>query len=537
MKKQIITASLFFIVMSLAAQKKAPDNWQTLDPTANKVYGVGSEEAYKTLGTKTSKTVIVAVIDSGVDPNHEDLKNVIWTNAGEIPDNGIDDDKNGYIDDVHGWSFIGGKNGDIADEATELARIVHKGDKKYQNINEASLSGVDAEKFKEYKKLKAILKADIAEQEEQLKSISKFSSYLNSVKKQNNGVLNKDAFKNFTTTDETEKKINGRIKTIISLGLVKPEELESQITEGKKQLESMLRSNTMNADSIRQSIVGDDINNPNERYYGNNHIQGPDALHGTHVAGIIAAMRDNSLGIKGIANNVKIMIIRAVPNGDERDKDIANAIRYAVDNGAMVINMSFGKYYSPDKKVIDEAVLYAKSKDVLLIHAAGNESKDNDVELSFPNRELLSGEIASNWIQVGASYYKKESTIIGSFSNYGKKKVDLFAPGVDVYSTIPDNKYISESGTSMASPSTAGVAALIRSYFPELKAEEVRAVLMKTVVPYKGKVAVPGLTKPKGLRKKKTKAVKKPVADICISGGFVNANNAVKELMGLNKKK
>jgi subtilisin family serine protease len=192
--------------------------------------------------------------------------------------------------------------------------------------------------------------------------------------------------------------------------------------------------------------------------------------------------------------------------------------------------MSFGKYYSPDKKLVDDAVKYAESKDVLLIHAAGNESKDNDVELSFPNREFLSGGIATNWIQVGASGYKKGSEIIGDFSNYGLKKVDLFAPGVDVYATVPDNKYESLSGTSMASPSTAGVAAIIREYFPELKASEVREILMKTVTPYSGKVNVPGLMKPKGLRKK-MKPVKKKVTEICISGGFVNVNNAVIELM------
>ena len=536
MKKHLILASLFFAT-SLFAQKKQPANWQTLDPNADNVYGVGSEEAYKTLGTKTSKTVIVAVIDSGVDPNHEDLKSVIWTNPGEIPDNGIDDDHNGYIDDVHGWSFIGGKNGDIGDEATELARLVHKGNKKYVNVDESKMTETELKDYKEYKKMKDVFDTEQQNQERQLQGISMVSDYLNNVKKGNNGILDKEAFKKYTPSNDMEKDLNKRITIAVSLGLVKPAEIEEQIAEAKKQIGGMLNNNKMNADSIRQYIVGDDINNPNERFYGNNHYQGPDALHGTHVSGIIAAIRNNNIGIQGIANNVKIMIVRAVPNGDERDKDIANAIRYAVDNGATVINMSFGKYYSPDKKLVDDAVKYAESKDVLLIHAAGNESKDNDVELSFPNRELLSGEVVTNWIQVGASSYKKGADIIGSFSNYGQHKVDLFAPGVDIYSTIPDNKYVSESGTSMASPSTAGVAAMIRSYFPELKAAEVRDVLMKTVVPMNKKVNVPGLRKKKLFRKNKTKPVKKKVSEICISGGFVNANNAVKELMGLNKKK
>jgi len=533
--KNLLLLICFLITASVFAQKKNPENWQTLDPKKDKVYGVGSEEAYKTLATSTSKkmikTTIVAVIDSGVDPNHEDLKDVIWLNEGEIPDNGIDDDKNGYIDDVNGWSFLGGKNGDINYEATELARIVQKGKKKYQNLtDESKLSGDELKEYQEYKKLNEKFTNELINQEKQLESIKAVEAYLQKVKTQNNGVLNKEAFKNYKPEGEMETQLNKAIIPAISLGLVKPEEIEAQVKDGIDHFEPMVKYSKLDSDSLRTFMVGDDVNNSSEKYYGNNHVQGPDARHGTHVAGIIAASRGNKLGIEGIANNVKIMILRAVPNGDERDKDVANAIYYAVDNGATVINMSFGKYYSPDKKLVDAAVKYAQSKDVLLIHAAGNESKDNDVELSFPNREFLEGGIASNWIQVGASAYKKGETIIGSFSNYGQTKVDLFAPGVDVYATVPGSKYESLSGTSMASPSTAGVAAILRSYFPELKAEEVKAVMMKTVVPYSGKVNVPGLKKPKGLRKK-MKPVKRKVSELCISGGFVNVNNAVIELM------
>ena len=529
MKQLFIFAGIFFSSITFA-QKKNPNFWQTLDPKKDKIYGVGSEEAYKTLGSKASKTVIVAVIDSGVDPNHEDLKEVIWKNEKEIPDNGIDDDKNGYIDDINGWSFLGGKNGDIDNEASELTRIVQKGNKIFKDVTDASsLNAEDLKAFEEYKKLKDEFAAELKSNERQLEGIQMFEAYLEKVKKQNNGLLNKEAFKNYKPENEGEKELSKNLKRAFALGL-KEDYLQDQLKEGKEHFEPIVMLSKLDADSIRTFIVGDDVNNPNEKYYGNNHVQGPDARHGTHVAGIIAAMRDNNLGMKGIANNVKIMIVRAVPNGDERDKDIANAIYYAVDNGATVINMSFGKYYSPDKKLVDAAVKYAQSKDVLLIHAAGNESKDNDVELSFPSREFLDGEIASNWIQVGASGYKKGNDIIGSFSNYGKKKVDLFAPGVDVYATVPGSKYESLSGTSMASPSTAGASAIIRSYFPELKAEEVKTVLMKTVEPYVGKVNVPGQRKPKGLRKKKTTEVKKKVSEICISGGFLNVNNAVIEL-------
>ena len=524
MNKYFIITSLF-ITTTLFGQKKAPDNWQLLNPSTDKIYGAGVEKAYETLKGKKSKTVIVAVIDGGVDIDHEDLKGVIWTNPGEIPNNGIDDDHNGYIDDVHGWSFLGGKNGDVNYESTELARLYQQMTKKFKDADTTRLSVSDAKEFKEYKTIKHTFLKEQAEDDSKLQSIEMFADFLDHVKKTNNGVLSKKSLKVYVPENKKEKKIKKYLKVILLLG-VKPEELDGEIAEGRKMLESSVKYNKMNVDSIREYLVGDDVNNANQRYYGCNRVKGPDALHGTHVAGIIAAVRNNKIGINGIADDVKIMPIRAVPNGDERDKDIANAIRYAVDNGATVINMSFGKNYSPDKKLVDEAVKYALSKDVLLVHAAGNESKDNDTVISFPNPDMQSGTIVPNWIEVGASGDKKGKNLIGSFSNYGKAKVDLFAPGVDIYSTIPDNKYIKESGTSMASPVAAGVAALIRSYFPELKAEEVKAVLMKSVQPYKKRVKKPGA------RRGKVK-----VTELCISGGFINANNAVKELMGLNKSK
>ena len=369
--------TILFITTSLFAQKKAPDNWQLMDPLSDKVYGAAVQSAYFTLKDKKSKTVIVAVIDSGTDIEHEDLKNVIWTNAGEIADNGIDDDKNGYIDDVHGWSFLGGKNGDINYEASELARMYQRMSKKFENADTTKLIGAEVKEFEKYKKIKTTFLKEQEENEQQLAGIQMFSDFLDRAKKQNNGVLSKSGLKNYVPENKTDEKIQKRMKLLFMLG-IKPEELEGQITEGKKAIENMVKYNKMNADSIRQYVVGDNVYNVNERYYGCNRVQGPDALHGTHVSGIIAAIRNNKIGINGIANDVKIMPLRAVPNGDERDKDIANAIRYAVDNGATIINMSFGKYYSPDKKMVDDAVQYALSKDVLLIHAAGNDSKNSE---------------------------------------------------------------------------------------------------------------------------------------------------------------
>lgn len=523
MKKIFIVVGVF-IVTSVFAQKKAPKNWQNLDPKTDRVYGMGVEEAYKLLQGRTPKTIIVAVIDIGVEVDHEDLKDIIWTNPGEIPNNGIDDEKNGYIDDIHGWSFLGGRNGDINYESLEFARIYHQMTKKYAALDTNKLSCHGKVEFVQYKKMKAKFLTEQEENTEQLIGLKMFSKFFQNVKRTNNGVLTKKALKDYTPMDGIEVELKKRMKLLFALGL-NPQELDKEISDSRRSIENTIKFNTINSDSLRQIIVGDDPNNLTERYYGCNRVEGPDAMHGTHVAGIIAAVRNNNIGMNGVANNVKIMAIRAVPNGDERDKDVANAIYYAVNNGATIINMSFGKYYSPGKKVIDDAVAYAASKDVLLVHGAGNESKNSDNEFSYPNRELLSGIIADNWLQIGAHSYKKGKNMLAPFSNYGIKRVDLFAPGVDIYSTSIDNTYIYLSGTSMASPAAAGAAAIIRGYFPELTASQVRAVLMRSVVPYKKPLKIPG----------GSKKDKKKLQELCISGGFINVNNAVLELLSKTK--
>jgi subtilisin family serine protease len=236
-----------------------------------------------------------------------------------------------------------------------------------------------------------------------------------------------------------------------------------------------------NEDFNSRSIVGDVYSDLSDRFYGNNDVIGPDAGHGTHVAGSIAAVRNNGVGINGVATNVKIMAVRVIPNGDERDKDVANGIRYAVDNGAKIINMSFGKAFSPYKRYVDEAVRYAESKGVLMVHAAGNDNKDNDLLPSFPSRfDKAEKREFNNWLEIGASSSKRGLNLPADFSNFGKKTVDFFAPGVDIYSTTPDNTYDTYSGTSMATPTTAGVAALVLSYDPILTAEDLRSLLIDT---------------------------------------------------------
>jgi len=521
--KKLIISLIIFCASAQTWSQKAPLNWYLKNPKQDKVFGTGAEAAYELLKDKTAQEVIVAVIDSGVEIEHEDLKDVLWVNKGEIPGNGIDDDKNGYIDDVHGWSFLGGATEDINYESMEIARMYLSAKKYFMNKDTTQLSGADVPKFEEFKKLRIDFNKEQGQLKQQFYGVNLLSEYIKRVKAISNGVFSKETNKAYVPKDDMDTKLKKRM--VMILMLMPAEELDIQITHGADQIGNIIKYNEMDTDSIRRIIMGDDPTDYANRFYGCNRYEGPDAMHGTHVSGTIAGKRGNGIGVEGIASNARIMVLRAVPNGDERDKDIANAIYYAVDNGAKVINMSFGKYYTPNQKAIDEAILYAKSKDVLFVHAAGNDAKNKDIEDSYPTRKLTDGTFATNWIEVGASSSSKKSKkLIANFSNYGSTTVDLFAPGVDVYSTVPDGKYEDASGTSMACPATAGVAALIRGYFPELTAEQVRDVLMKTTVQYKKRVLIPGT-------KKKVK-----MNTISISGGFVNAEKAVSYLLNNETK-
>jgi subtilisin family serine protease len=513
-----IPALIIYSTTTALAQPKAPLNWYLKSPKEDGIYGTAAEEAYRLLQGRKSVPVIVGVIDSGVETDHPDLKEVIWVNKGEVPGNGKDDDHNGYIDDVHGWSFLGGKVEDIGDEASELKRLVFIERAYFQGKDTTKLSGADSERFAKYKKLRSTYDSEVMQTQMSYQNVKLLSDYINNVKNQTGAPFSKETNKKYVPTNAMEERIKKRMGVILLA--YSPEQLEAELASAKSSMEGQMKMANVDADSLRRAVVGDNPLDLSNRYYGCNRYEGPDAMHGTHVSGIIGASRGNGVGIDGIAANVQIMVLRAVPNGDERDKDVANAIRYAVDNGAKVINMSFGKYYVLHKEYVDEAIQYALDHDVLLIHAAGNESKNKDIETSFPTLKANSGATFANWIEVGASSSSKSSKkIIAEFSNYGATTVDFFAPGVDIYSTVPDAKYEDASGTSMACPATAGVAALIRSYFPNLSAVEVKDLLMKTTTPYKKNVIIPGT-------KKKAK-----LTEISITGGFLNAAEAVKFLL------
>lgn len=493
-----------FSTKKAALKDEVLKRWSDLDLAKDTVPGMSVDKAYaEFLKGKKSTPIIVGVVDSGLDIDHEDLKGKIWTNKKEIAGNNKDDDGNGYIDDVHGWNFLG----EATDENLELTRIVKKGPSAPQ-----------------YAEAKAELDSKLAElapQKQQVDVISKADKDVRAYLKKD--VYTIDDLKGITTTDASLNKSKMIMSSIAGqAGPGFQDEIKSYVDYVYGQLNSNLNVN------FSGRKTNDNPDNMDQKFYGDGNVKGPDvvdALHGTHVAGIIAQIRGNGLGGDGVvADNVQIMAVRAVPNGDENDKDIALAIRYAVDNGAKVINGSFGKDYSPNKEWVWDAIKYAASKDVLIVHAAGNDAKDVDAEPNFPTDEKDGKEIADNLLTIGALNYEYGTNLVANFSNFGQKNVDVFAPGVKIWATIPNNKYVYEQGTSMASPNAAGVAALVRSYYPNLTASQVKHILMDSGTAITTNVIV-------GEKKANV-----PFSTTCVSGKIVNAYNALQMAEKMSKK-
>ncbi|MCW9706134.1 S8 family peptidase [Fodinibius salsisoli] len=468
------------------ALQKPPQAWHHLDEQQTQFRGISSQRAYANLLKDKSpqKEIIVAVIDGGVDSDHEDLKEVMWVNEDEVPDNNKDDDQNGYTDDLHGWNFIGGPDGKSVDDDTfELTRIYRELSAKFGNVDTTQISGSEAEEYAYYQEIKSDYTEEIEKLVSQYSNIQSLEQSMNEAQQ----VLQQ----HFGDTTYTHDQVQSLQPTNRQLAFaqnvmsyVMENDIDSTlIADQKKQIYEFAKYG-YNPDFNPRHIVGDNYEDKTERYYGNNDVAGPDASHGTHVAGIIAAERNNGIGMDGVSTNTRIMAIRAVPNGDERDKDVANAIRYAVDNGANIINMSFGKGYSPHQDIVNEAIKYADDHGVLMVHGAGNEASNTDSIPSYPTDQFSSDSSAELWLSVGATSWKPNEEFIANFSNYGNQTVDIFAPGVAIYSTMPDDKYKRQDGTSMASPVVAGVAALIMTYYPKLTPQQVRQIIIDSTVKY-----------------------------------------------------
>ncbi|MCF2876116.1 MULTISPECIES: S8 family peptidase [unclassified Tenacibaculum] len=502
-------------VVNLPAKKakltdSEKDNWQHLDLATDTIPGMSVHKAYDFLKGKKNVSVVVGVIDSGTDLKHEDLVDVAWVNTKEVAGNGIDDDKNGYVDDINGWNFLGKSY----KEHLEYERIL------------MNPSIADEETLKEVKAFQA------EKVEGAKKNKVRYGEMLANVK-----LADETLTKYFKKSDYTDKEIEAinttdeKLKAAIGTADFAKRNGYTLASIGKvlsglvKTAEATIAGDNLKTDY--RTVVGDnayDIKDKPGSGDGNTGHSEKGEAHGSHVAGIIGATRNNGKGMDGVANNVKLMAVRSVSDGDEYDKDVALGIRYAVDNGAKVINTSFGKGFSPNKEWVYDAIKYAASKDVLIVNAAGNDGKNIDVEKTFPNDAPdLVNEVADNFLTVGAMSANYDKKLPATFSNYGKINVDVFAPGVQVHSTTPDGEYKKFSGTSMASPATAGVAALVRSYYPELSASQVKHILMNSGTKIDLEVIKPGTGARYGNKEEIV-----PFTDLSVSGRVVNAYNAVR---------
>lgn len=557
--KKKIGALLMILAMGGTGYSQTPNDWHLKNISTDGYYGINLEKAYLFLqkGKRKSETVIAGIIDSGIDTAHEDLRPVLWQNQREIAGNGKDDDKNGYIDDIHGWNFLGSRDGtqNVIKDSYEAPRIYWKYKDAFNGKDTADLPAQDSALFMMWKKAKTkYLRQDnngpLARVKSDIQNTTEADALLRKIlSKEDYSLTELENYRPSTSAEETARKNLLSFWRRVASGHAKIAAVRSLIAMAQQTIpmfEAYDNSPQTPPPPYRANIVQDNEADIRDRFYGNANL-GTAAYHGTHVAGIIGAARGNGVGMDGIANHVQLMAIRAVPDGDEHDKDIALAIRYAVDNGAKVINMSFGKHLSAEKKWVDDAIRYAADKDVLVVRAAGNESTDLDKEEFYPSPVFQDGTRAPNVITVGASGFKsidadkeasnsssgvsapvviilgggneKNSELVADFSNYGKKNVDVFAPGVDIYSTVPGgNTYQKATGTSMAAPVVTGIAAILRSYFPKLSAVQVKDILMQTVSKPEKKVPIPG----------KIAADRVLLSELCVAGGIVDAYEAVK---------
>lgn len=503
-----LTTSSFFV----AQAQDRPKNWYQL--SSDTCQGIRLDAARNFLRLKKMhqrRTVTVAIIDSGIDTLLTDLQGALWTNPRERKD-GKDNDHNGYIDDLHGWNFLGTADGkfNMVSAGTEEFREFKRLYPKYKNVDQKHAA--DLQEYNYYQRMKKAAG---------INNYLKYAQYMDA---------KHQAYK---IIDSIAGRTNANIDTLTIMGFEKVETEDPRFEQSLQAITADLlhagrdatwasikarhnkeyalvrkRVASIETDADKRLLIGDDLNDEDDRYYGNSTLQVDGYDHGTFVASVVAGQGKTDPEATGVAPEAKVMILRAVPNGDEYDKDVASAIYYAVDNGARIINLSLGKYTSPNAAMVTRALQYAHKKDVLVIQAAGNNHRDIDSVAYYPSDKVNNVRL-DNFLRVGASDQKGQPA---SYSNFGKQEVDLFAPGEEIVGVMPDNEVTLSQGTSVAAPIVSGIAAIIRSYYPKLKAREVKDILLRSCRP------------------------QKDLQSLCVSGGVVDALNAL-ELSNDYRKK
>lgn len=523
--------------------------WHQKDYVSDGIPGISLEKWYHENKTKKNNSIIVALIDTQIDLKHEDLQGQFWTNSKEIPDNNIDDDHNGYIDDIQGWSFTGTKNnGYVVWSNYEYVRILRDWGPLYQNKTEDQISQKEINDYKEYLKAAEMFRKKDSYYKNWLKSLNYNVSVFPLVKDTLKYFFPKEDYtyqqldsmykihkindKSYIQRRNDKDKDLGALIDYMMINLETNQKTLEAIKDKQTQIDSVVNKN-LNINYNERLSIGD---NPSilEKGYGNNNISNTKEgyrliqNHSTMMAGVIGGNKNNTLGVKGILQNVKFMPLNISPSGDEHDKDIAMAVYYAVDNGAKIINMPLGKEFSLHKQWIIDAFKYAEKQNVLIVHSAGNSGLDIDKNPVYPNDTSLdiNVEFCNNFITVGSTNHILNDKFVSNYSNYGKENVDLFAPGEEIYTTAAGNSYKVDSGTSLSTPMVSGTAALIWTYYPTLTAKEVKEIILNSGTSYDLEVIIPG-----------TKDKKIKFSELSKSGKVLNTYNAMILAKKVSKQK
>ncbi len=480
--------------------------WHLSDWKQDSLPGISLEKAYAWLDTHksghTGEEVVVAVLDTKLDIRHEAIRDNLWTNPGEIPGNGLDDDGNGYTDDVHGWNFLGNSAGeDVLYQLSETARAA----RLLEQIDTAALRLSDPKRLATLQKYAAAYREDAAFFRENYRALDSILS------REEAALRDLAALGDNAALQDGEALRNGAANQ--NEAVLR----ESRALRDQRKAIAIQKQFFYNPDYQERAITGDRPDDLYDRRYGNPVISGRAPMeHALGVAGVLAARPNNRLGVAGVSEKIRIMPVVMVAEGDEHDKDVALAIRYAVDNGAKIINMSWGKRQSLYPGWVQDAIRYASQRDVLLVHSAGNTADDLDAVDYYPLDYTPDGEFTESFLSVGALSPRKGPALVASFSNYGQRNVDLFAPGNFIFTPHTGNGYAYKQGTSYAAPLVAGVAALVWSHYPDFTAAEIKDILMASATRVDGEVYLPRKTR-------SASPQRVPFTRLCKSGGILNA--------------
>lgn len=533
-------------------KKQSDLDWFNCSFDKDGIYGAEVNKAYDFLkDKKIKKRPVVAIIGTGLDIEHEDLKDAIWKNPKEKKINGKDNDKNGYIDDIHGWNFLGGKDGTVMEKTMEegdrefirlfdkgYGKYFYDGENFYQMINDKKTKVPAPDNMNEYRYYvnRVLSESRIAgsyggyQLSYLIRDYGKHFDRMMRAKYPNQELTQKEFGICYDPKAAKRDSLSEVAFMIYIMGFTVSQtdswdvvhnaiKSGDQITMAKEEYEKAMQQY---GNDGRKEIVGDNYLDLNDYKYGNNVLLTSDAFAGTMLGGIIAANRENDWGMNGIMDKAELMTLRVKANeGEPYLKDVVLAIRYAVDNHADIIMLPQQATLYPDnqKKWVDEALKYAESKGVLVVVPTREYSVDMAKMEFYPNR-WMTGEKELTNLMIVASSDKNGNPSMSS--NYGAKEVDLFAPGTDVYSSYTGDTYQKASGAGLAAAATVGVAALIKAYYPELSGSQIRNLLIKSVT------SRADAEVEKGIRvKDRVTQDLFLFGDLCLSKGILNAYNAV----------